>query len=52
MEKVAMFTHSANDLNDEVNEEAIEQAYSDILRISPYVLGYDDVQYKIVTRDL
>lgn len=47
---VAKLAKTNDSLSDELNDEIIEDAYEEIIKLFPNVLGFENVQYKIVTK--
>lgn len=47
---VAKLAKTNDSLSDELNDEIIEDAYEEIIKLFPNALGFENVQYKIVTK--
>ena len=47
---VARLAKTNDSLSDELNDEIIEDTYEEIIKLFPNVLGFENVQYKIVTK--
>ena len=48
-ELIARFAMTAEDLTDEENEDLTDQAIDQILDISPEVIGFEGITYRVVT---
>ena len=47
---VAKLAKTNDSLSDELNDEIIEDTYEEIIKLFPNVLGFENVEYKIVTK--
>jgi hypothetical protein len=46
------FAKTSNNLSDEVNDDLIDKAYNEIIRLSPNVFGFGNVFYKKVYKTI
>lgn len=50
-ELIDRFAKTSDSLSDEMNEERIQEAYQEIIRLSPNVLGFENVYYVLLHKN-